>query len=152
MISVPLGLPTEKRWRWAPPDLILQGCFRFLREQDDRLTRRMETNEMAKKLYVGNLSWNIGTDELREIFAEHGEVQDAIVLADRETGRSRGFGFVEFASPEDANIAIEALNGQEVDGRQLRVNEAQERAPRGGGGGGRGGRGGGGGGGRDNRW
>jgi RNA recognition motif-containing protein len=101
---------------------------------------------MAKKLYVGNLSWNIGTDELRDLFAEHGEVLDAIVLADRETGRSRGFGFVEFANGEDADKAIEGMNGREVDGRALRVNEAQERKPRGhGGGGGGGGR-------RDNRW
>lgn len=104
---------------------------------------------MPKKLYVGNLPWTLGTDELREIFAEHGNVLDAIVLADRDTGRSRGFGFVEFASPEEAQRAIEALDGAEIGGRNLRVNEAEERQPRGGGsrGGPRGGRGGGGGGG-----
>ncbi len=99
---------------------------------------------MAKKLFVGNLSWNTDSDELRRIFQAHGEITDAIVLTDRETGRSRGFGFVEFASPEDADRAIKALDGTEVDGRPMRVNEAQERAPRrdGGGGGGFGGRGG----------
>lgn len=98
------------------------------------------------KLYVGNLSWNLRTDDLREIFSEFGKVVDAIVLTDRESGRSRGFGFVTFESREMGERAMEEMDGQEVDGRPLRVNEAQERAPRsGGGGGGRGGFGGGGG-------
>lgn len=105
---------------------------------------------MGKKLYVGNLPWDLGTDDLRSIFENHGEVTDAIVLSDRETGRSRGFGFVEFASDDMARAAIEAMDGAEVGGRNLRVNVARAREDRGGGGGGgrgRGGWGGGGGGG-----
>lgn len=94
---------------------------------------------MSNKLYVGNLSWGIDTDALHEIFAEHGDIKDAIVLADRETGRSRGFGFVTFGTAEQAKAAIEALDGVEIDGRPLRVNEAQERSDRGGRGGGGGG-------------
>ena len=90
---------------------------------------------MGNKLYVGNLSWGIDTDGLNDIFAEHGEITDVIVLADRETGRSRGFGFVTFATADQARSAIEALNGVEIDGRPLKVNEAQERQDRGGGGG-----------------
>ena len=86
---------------------------------------------MGNKLYVGNLSWGIDTDALHDLFAEYGGITDAIVLADRETGRSRGFGFVTFESPESAKKAIEGLDGVEVDGRPLRVNEAQERSDRG---------------------
>lgn len=96
---------------------------------------------MGRKLYVGNLPWSVGTDELRDIFEPHGEITDVIVLTDRETGRSRGFGFVEYASEDQAQKAIEAHDGEEVDGRALKVNVARERPPRGGGGGG-GGRGG----------
>jgi RNA recognition motif-containing protein len=104
---------------------------------------------MAKRLYVGNLSWNVTDEDLREVFQADGrQVVDARVITDRETGRSRGFGFVEFASSEEGAAAIEALDGHELDGRPMRVNEAQERS--GGGGGGGGGRHGGGGGGR--RW
>ncbi|MEM8783310.1 MAG: RNA-binding protein [Planctomycetota bacterium] len=100
------------------------------------------------KMYVGNLAWKTTTEDLEALFSNYGNVQDAIVLTDRETGRSRGFGFVTM-SDEDAGKAIEALDGQDFEGRPLRVNEAQERAPRGGGGGGGGGyRGGGGGGNR----
>ena len=93
---------------------------------------------MGNKLYVGNLSWGIDTDQLQEIFAEHGDITDAIVLSDRDTGRSRGFGFVTFATADMARAAIEALDGVEFDGRPLRVNVARERedrGPRGGGGG-----------------
>jgi RNA recognition motif-containing protein len=86
---------------------------------------------MSNKLYVGNLSWDIDTDGLSDLFAEHGEITDAIVLSDRETGRSRGFGFVTFASSEQAQSAIEALDGVEVDGRPLKVNVAKERPGRG---------------------
>jgi RNA recognition motif-containing protein len=86
---------------------------------------------MGNKLYVGNLSWGIDTDQLHEIFAEHGDITDAIVLTDRDTGRSRGFGFVTFASADMAQSAIEALDGVEIDGRPLRVNEARERQDRG---------------------
>ncbi len=105
------------------------------------------------KLYVGNLSYQITEQELHDMFAEHGEVQEAILVNDRQTGRPRGFGFVTMADSNGGNAAIEALNGQEVGGRTLTVNEARPKPDRGGGGGGRGGygggRGGGGGRGRD---
>ena len=99
------------------------------------------------KLYVGNLSFNTGDSELRAIFEPHGEVASASVVMDRDTGRSRGFGFVEMSSDEAARKAITAVGGTEVDGRTLTVNEANPREARSGGGGGRGGYGGGGGGG-----
>jgi RNA recognition motif-containing protein len=105
---------------------------------------------MNKKLYVGNLSYSTDDNSLQAHFAAAGQVASAKVLTDRETGRSRGFGFVEMATPEDAQKAIEALNGKELDGRALNVSEAREQAPRGGGGGFGAGRGGGGGG-RDRR-
>ena len=100
-----------------------------------------------KKLYVGNLPFKITESELEEMFAEHGEVASVALIMDRETGRPRGFGFVEMANDEEADRAITALNGQNIDGRNMVVNEARERQPSGGGGGFRGGRGGGGGGG-----
>ena len=99
---------------------------------------------MNKNLYVGNLSYDTTQDRLQELFGEHGEVTSVNIITDRATGRSRGFGFVEMATEEGARAAIAALDGQEVDGRTLTVNEARPRAPRTGGfGGGRGGRGGG---------
>ena len=106
---------------------------------------------MGKKLYVGNLSYEVDSSELQQIFAQHGTVTSAEVVADRMTGRSRGFGFVEMGSDDEAQAAIAALNGQQHGGRALTVNEAKPREDRGGGGGGgsRGGYGGGGGGGRD---
>ncbi|MFO0947889.1 MAG: RNA-binding protein [Planctomycetota bacterium] len=100
---------------------------------------------MAKKIYVGNLPWSYGSGELEQLFSAHGNVISAQVITDRETGRSRGFGFVELDNSDDVQGAIEALNGTEINGRRLTVNEAQERSSRGGGGGG-GGYGGGGGG------
>ena len=101
---------------------------------------------MGTKIYVGNLSFNTTENELRDLFAADGrEVSEVAVINDRETGRPRGFGFVTMASAADAQAAISALDGHELDGRALRVNEAQDRGG-GGGGGGRGGRGGGGGG------
>ena len=108
---------------------------------------------MATKLYVGNLSFKTTGDDLRNYFAQAGTVESASVIEDRETGRSRGFGFVEMATAEDAAAAIEQFNGKELDGRSLTVNEAKPKTDRGGrggggGGGGRGGYGGGGGGGR----
>lgn len=101
---------------------------------------------MSTKLYVGNLSFRVTSDDLHEHFAQAGTVESAKVVEDRETGRSRGFGFVEMASSEDATSAIEQFNGQEYDGRNLVVNEARPREEGGGGGnrgGGRGGYGGG---------
>jgi uncharacterized membrane protein YgcG len=101
-------------------------------------------NFMSTKLYVGNLSFNTSTQELEQMFGEVGTVESANIIEDRETGRSRGFAFVEMSSKEEAQNAISALNGKEIDGRELTVNEAKPREDRGGGGGGN--RGGGGGG------
>jgi RNA recognition motif-containing protein len=105
---------------------------------------------MGKKLYVGNLTYGVTDSTLAQLFEPHGTVQSAQVIMDRDTGRSKGFGFVEMGSDAEAQAAIQALNGKEVDGRALTVNEARPREERGGGGGrgGYGGRGGGGGGGR----
>src|SRR5215471_18320217 len=103
---------------------------------------------MGKKLYVGNLSYDVDSSALEQLFAAHGTVESAQIITDRDTGRSKGFGFVEMSSDEEAQAAIAALNGQEHGGRALTVNEAKprEERPRGGGGGGGGYRGGGGGG------
>ena len=99
---------------------------------------------MGTRLYVGNLSFNSTVEGLRAAFAESGEVVDAHIVKDRDSGRSRGFGFVTMGSEEQAQRAIQAMNGAMLDGRALRVNEAQEREARGGGGGYGGGGGGGG--------
>lgn|SRR5882672_4895424 len=126
---------------------------------------------MAMKLYVGNLSFQTTSEDLQQLFAQAGTVESATVVEDRDTGRSRGFGFVEMASKEEGEKAIEQFNGTDLGGRNLTVNEARPREDRGnrgggggrggfggggnrGGGGGRGGYGGGGGGGRDRspRW
>jgi RNA recognition motif-containing protein len=88
------------------------------------------------KLYVGNLSFQTSNEELQELFASVGTVESANVVEDRDTGRSRGFGFVEMASQAEGEAAIEQLNGKEVNGRELKVNEARPRENRGGGGGG----------------
>jgi len=106
---------------------------------------------VGTRLYVGNLSFNTNEDALNQAFSEDGrQVNNVVIIMDRDTGRPRGFGFVEMGSEADAQSAIEAWDGKELDGRTLRVNEAQERQQRGGGGGGgggyRGGSGGGGGG------
>jgi RNA recognition motif-containing protein len=103
---------------------------------------------MSNKLYVGNLSFRVTNEDLHDYFAAAGTVESANVVFDRETGRSRGFGFVEMGSEDDANNAIAQFNGQEYDGRNMVVNEARPREDRGGGGGNRGGGGGGGG----SRW
>ena len=87
------------------------------------------------KLYVGNLSFNTSTQDLSELFGTVGTVESTNIIEDRETGRSRGFGFVEMSSKEEGNNAIEQLNGKEIDGRQLKVNEAKPQENRGGGGG-----------------
>jgi len=102
---------------------------------------------MGKKLYVGNLPWTFTSDDLKELFAPYGNVQSAEVISDRETGRSRGFGFVEMDTQEAMEQAVRALHETDCKGRNLTVNEARERTGGGGGGGGggRGGRGGGGG-------
>ena len=95
---------------------------------------------MGRKLYVGNLGYGVSSSDLEQMFAAHGTVQSAQVIMDRDTGRSKGFGFVEMDSGEQAQAAIAALNGREVNGRALTVNEArprEERAGRGGAAGGR---------------
>jgi len=113
---------------------------------------------MSKKLYVGNLGYDVSNATLEQLFAQHGTVTSAQVITDRDTGRSKGFGFVEMASDQEAQAAINALNGREHGGRTLTVNEAKPRESRGGGGygggggGGRGGRGGYGGGGGGRRY
>ncbi|MHC4260948.1 MAG: RNA recognition motif domain-containing protein [Planctomycetota bacterium] len=102
---------------------------------------------MGKRLFVGNLSWDTTEDDLRAAFGVDGRtVSDCHIVSDRETGRPRGFAFVEMSTDQEAEAAIQELDGTELDGRNIRVNEAEERQKRGGGGGG--GRGGGGGG----RW
>src|SRR4051794_6459668 len=105
---------------------------------------------MGRKLYVGNLPYSANDSTLEQLFGAHGTVQSAQVIMDRDTGRSKGFGFVEMGSDQEAQAAIAALNGQQVEGRTLTVNEARPKTEggggRGGGGGGRGGYGGGGGG------
>jgi cold-inducible RNA-binding protein len=126
--------------------------------------------DMSMKLYVGNLSFQTSSEDLQQLFAQAGTVESATVVEDRDTGRSRGFGFVEMASKEEGEKAIQQFNGSDLNGRNLTVNEARPREDRGnrgggggrggfggnrgGGGGGRGGFGGGGGGGRDRspRW
>ena len=104
---------------------------------------------MGKKLYVGNLSYSVTSSQLEQLFGQYGTVQSAQVIQDRDTGRSKGFAFVEMGSDAEAQAAIQGLNEQQHDGRPLAVNEARPREERGGGGGGggggRGGRGGGGG-------
>ena len=91
---------------------------------------------MGKKLYVGNLAYSVTDSTLQQLFGQHGAVQSAQVIMDRDTGRSKGFGFVEMDSDQQAQAAIAALNGQEVNGRALTVNEARPREDRGGGEGG----------------
>ena len=116
-----------------------------------------------KNIFVGNLSFNTSEDELRQMFEPYGQVDRVSIMTDRDTGRSRGFGFVEMTSNEDGEKAIAGLNGSQIGGRTLNVNEARPKTERGGGGGGGGGRdrggdrggrggGGGGGGGRRDRW
>ena len=112
---------------------------------------------MGKKLYVGNLSYDVDDAGLEAMFTEHGTVESANVIVDRQTGRSKGFGFVEMSSDEEAQAAMDALDGKDSGGRNIKVNEAKPQTDRGsrggygGGGGGRGGYGGGGGGG-GRRW
>ena len=86
------------------------------------------------RIYIGNLSFDTTEDSLNDLFGQHGQVQGVSIIMDRMTGRSRGFGFIEMADDNEAKAAMEAINGHELDGRALRVNEARERADRGAGG------------------
>jgi len=94
---------------------------------------------MSKKLFVGSLSWDTNDEGLRDTFGVHGAISEAIVISDRDTGRSRGFGFVTFEDDESADKAVAALNGTELDGRTIKVDVAQAKQRSGGGGDGRGG-------------
>jgi len=109
---------------------------------------------MGRKLYIGNLSYTTTEDSLSRAFGQFGTVESAKVIMDRETGRSKGFGFVEMSTDEEAQSAVSGMDGQSLEGRNIKVSEArpQEGGPRGGGGGGRGGFGGGRGGGGGGRW
>jgi RNA recognition motif-containing protein len=91
--------------------------------------------QMASKLYVGNLSFESSEDDIREVFAKHGTVESVAVIKDRETGRARGFGFVEMSTAAEAQAAIRALDGTSMDGRSISVNEARGKSDAGGGGG-----------------
>jgi RNA recognition motif-containing protein len=85
---------------------------------------------MAKKLFVGNIEWGVNDDQLKELFAAHGEVEEAVIIKDKFSGRPKGFGFVTFVNDEDADKAIEALNDYDLNGRKLAVNEARPKEPR----------------------
>ncbi len=85
---------------------------------------------MSKKLFVGNIAWSASEDDLHNLFSQHGEVEDLIILKDRFTNRSKGFGFVTFANEDDATGAMDALNGYNLNGRDLVVNEAKPQQPR----------------------
>jgi len=85
---------------------------------------------MAKKLFVGNIEWGVTDEDLQKLFAEHGEVEEAVIIKDKFSGRPKGFGFVTFVNDEDADKAIEALNDHELNGRKIAVNEARPKEPR----------------------
>jgi len=108
--------------------------------RDGRARKRVALTEkkrdMSKKLFVGSLSWDTNDEGLRNAFSAHGEITEAVVITDRDTGRSRGFGFVTFEDDEAADKAVAALNGTELDGRTIRVDVAQAKQRSGGGGGG----------------
>ncbi|MFC1810395.1 RNA recognition motif domain-containing protein [Patescibacteria group bacterium] len=85
---------------------------------------------MAKKLFVGNIEWGVTDDQLKELFAAHGEVEEAVIIKDKFSGRPKGFGFVTFVNDDDADKAVEALNDHELNDRKLVVNEARPKEPR----------------------
>ena len=100
----------------------------------EKAALREKTRDMSKKLFVGSLSWDTNDEGLRNAFSPHGEISEAIVISDRDSGRSRGFGFVTFEEDEAAEKAVAALNGTELDGRTIRVDVAQAKERSGGGG------------------
>jgi cold-inducible RNA-binding protein len=111
-----------------------------------------EENVKVKNIFVGNLAFGTTEDSVRSMFAQYGTIERVSIVADRDTGRSRGFGFVEMTDGTEANRAIESLDGRDLDGRQLKVNEARPKEDRGSSGGGYGGRGNSGGQRSENRW
>ena len=113
--------------------------LRARRDRRGEFKARVEERSLAKKLYVGNIPFTTTEADLREMFEGHGALESVSVITDRETGRSRGFAFVEFAEESSAQAAQEALDGKDMGGRSLRVNEAHDRGRGGGGGGGGGG-------------
>src|SRR5208282_368598 len=119
----------------------IPGVLESVRWEHDGATVGVRVG-MSKKLFVGGLSWGTTDDGLHGAFSKFGEIVEAKVITDRETGRSRGFGFVTFAADEGATSAITEMNGAELDGRTIKVNEAEDKGFRTGGGGGGGGRGG----------
>jgi RNA recognition motif-containing protein len=116
-----LDLPRMVRSRWFDPFAADWGSL-------------FQAIAMAKRLYVGNLSYSVTSDDLQQLFEQYGSVTSAQVLNDRETGRSRGFGFVEMDNDDEADAAIQSLDGNDHEGRRLTVNEARPRTPGGGGG------------------
>jgi cold-inducible RNA-binding protein len=146
--------PPKRFWRWTKQNesngATAEEWVLPIKRRWTNQRRKGEVKDMAKKLFVGGLSWDTTDEGLRQAFAPHGEITEAKVITDRGTGRSRGFGFVTFAQDEDAKSAISKMDGTSLDGKTIKVNEAQEKSPRSGGRSG-GGFGGGRGGGRD-RW
>ena len=125
---------TPRSVRWRDRRICFSHCLWLLVfEQPSRgvSPRRYEaqrSTDLSTNIYVGNLAFSTNNADLEALFAEHGEVTRAQVITDRDTGRSRGFGFVEMASADEANEAMRALNGRNVDGRDLKVNQAKERS------------------------
>lgn len=97
----------------------------ILRPEDLHVISLTLLSHMAKKLFVGNISWDAKDDDLKNLFSEHGEIEEAIIIKDKFSGRSKGFGFVTFTNDEDADKAVEALNEQDFMGRNIVVNEAR---------------------------
>ena len=112
---------------WYNTLVSLKGVLASIRHVLQRVTPREWEVINIKKVFIGNLSYNVTGDQLREMFAQAGEVVDAVVIIERHTGRSKGFGFIEFSTEEEAKKAIDMFNGKELDGREMRVNEAKQR-------------------------
>ena len=117
--------------------LFTELCFfHHVRAQFDPIKAKFKisilitVHSMSKKLFVGNISWNATDEQLKELFETHGEVEEAVIIKDKFSGRSKGFGFVTFVNDADGDAATEALNGHELDGRELTVNEAKPREER----------------------
>jgi RNA recognition motif-containing protein len=121
----PSFLIHSKLYYSSPKGFGLIECRDKEAEFSRSVVRHLELRQMEKKLYVGNLPFSVNAEKLKEVFSDFGEVSDAFVVKDRNTGRSRGFGFVTFADEEAADKAIAEMNGKELEGRELVVNEAK---------------------------